>query len=899
MLLRTLGGLRLYTSDFHQTKPLLLLAYLALEGPRARPHLWTLFWPDAGDPANSLRVALRGLKRVLPDALHAQGERVAVQLQTDAQTLLDGLEAGDTAGALMHYHGPFLDGVGLSGTGLELEEWVYATRELLARRVRAALLRLAEEEAAGGRAAAAAAQAERAYMLAGAPELEPEEIKRIYPLLVGGGSPRAVELRREAKEVGITLAPSAKGELSALATLSPVSPPHNLPTRATPFVGRDSERAEVADLLARDESRLLTLTGPGGVGKTRLALQAAWEGLQANAFRGGVFFVPLENVASPDLIPVSLAGALHLDAQAQTELLAATNAIGERVMLLVLDNFEHLLDGAPLVADLLSRCVNLTVLITSRERLNLEDEWVLPVSGLPVLDTPAVEDALRQDAVQLFIQRAKRASLSFSLTPNNAPHVLHICRLVGGSPLGIELAAAWSRMFPPEAIAQEIAKDLNFLITSSPSLAARHRSVRAAFEHSWRLLGPRERAALGGLSVFQDGFRREAASEVVGATIPVLASLVDKSLLRVGQGGRYDRHPLVFRFTEEKLAEDERARLQRDHADYFLGLAEALDERLRETRNPRELDLLEQEHGNLRAALSWSLVHDGTLALRLGGALGRFWETRGYLGEGRRWLEAALKGYAEAPAAVRAGALIALGRLTQLQGDVSGAAALFAEGLELWRLLGDVPGTAEALNRLGTTMLAKEDYARAQACFQEGLDLYRASDNKEGVAILLNNLGELARYQNDFRGASTFYEASLALPWVESNMRRKAIVLGNLGFVTWHLGDNSRAEALLKESLTLKYEVRDEIGISYCLAGLAGVSCEVGKFERAALLLGVVDALIEHTRHQLDPVDRGDAERTLARAQAQLDPVVFASVQGEGRAMNLEGAVVYALSTRP
>ena len=898
MLLRTLGGLRLQASDFHQPKPLLLLAYLALEGPKARRHLWELFWPSATNPANSLRVALRGLKQVLFEDLHLEGERVAVQLQTDAQTLLSALETGDVSNALLHYHGPFLDGVELGAVGFELEEWVYGTREFLARSVRGALVQLAEEEAAQGRAAAAAAQAERAYTLSGAPELEPEEIERLYPLLVVGGSPHAVELRRGAEEVGVTLAPSAGGRVNTFQTVSSASPPHNLPTRATPFVGRDLELVEVAGLLARDECRLLTLTGPGGVGKTRLALQAAWEGLQANAFRGGVFFVPLENVASFDLIAPGLAGALRLDPQAQTDALAAaTNAIGDRVMLLVLDNFEHLLDGVALVAELLSYCVNLKVLVTSRERLNLENEWVLPVSGLPVLDAVAVEDALRQDAVQLFIQRAKRASLNFSLTHDNASHVLDICRLVGGSPLGIELAAAWSRMFPPEDIAQEIAKDLDFLTTSSPSLAARHRSVRAAFEHSWRLLGPREREALSGLSVFREGFRREAAGEVVGATIPVLASLVDKSLLRVAQGGRYDRHPLIFRYTEEKLAEVERARLQRDHAAYFLGIAEALDKRLWETRDLRELNLLEQEHGNLRAALNWSLVHDGTVALQLGGALGRFWETRGYLSEGRRWLEAALKRCAEAPVAVRARALVALGRLTQLQGEVSGAEVLFVEGLELWRLVGDVPGTAEALNRLGTTMLVKKDYARAQACFREGLELYRASDNREGVAILLNNLGELARYQDDFQGASTFYKASLALPWVESNQRRKAIVLGNLGFVTWHLGDNNRAEAYLKESLTLKFEVRDEIGISYCLAGLAGVSCEAGQFERAALLLGVVDALIGRTRHQLDPVDRGDAERTLKRTRAQLDTWVFASAQEEGRAMNLEQAVAYALGT--
>ena len=891
MLLRTLGGLKLQEVNFYQTKPLLLLAYLALEGPKVRRQLWKLFWPEATNPANSLRVTVHKLK-VLPECVQIVGERVAVQLQTDAQELLKALEVGDPS-ALTLYQGPFLEGVELSETSTELEEWVYGTREFLAQRVRGALLQRAEAEASQGRVGVAAGYAEQAYSLAGAPELEPEEIERLYALLLGGGSPHATLLRREAGEVGIvlTLVTNARPTLAQTAATTA----HNLPRRNTAFIGRDLELLEVAGLLAQTETRLVTLTGPGGIGKTRLALQAAWEELTRNSFDGGVYLVPLENMTSADLILVGVANALGVK-QGQAELLAAVvEKIDSRTTLIILDNFEHLLEGAEAVSQLLARCPNLKIMVTSRERLNLEEEWTLPISGLSVPKTLPDEKTPRGDAVQLFVQRAKRAFLEFVLTAQNAPYVLQICHLVGGSPLGLELAAAWVRVLSPEEIAQEIAKDLDFLTTTSRNRTERHKSVRAAFEHSWRLLAPSEQTVLGGLSVFRGGFRRDAASEVVGATIPVLASLIDKSLLRASPGGRYDRHPLIYRFAEEKLGEREQAQLGRAHANYFLELAEVLNAKLQATRDFSELGVLEQEHENLRAALRWSLAQDGILALRLGGALGLFWETRGYLSEGRRWLKAARARQPDAPASVRAQALTVLGRLTQLQGEVFAARGPLEEALALWRLTDDTAGTAEALNRLGTAVIAEADYTRAETYFQEALALHQTRGNTRGVATLLNNLGELARYQNDFGEARKYYEASLALQPEEISIRHRAIVLGNLGSVLWRTGDNSLAEMVFTESLTLKYEVRDEIGLSYCFAGLAGTAYAKENFGRAALLLGVVDALIERTQHQLDPVDRRDAERTSAQTRSQLGATVFTEALTEGHALTLEQAVKYVL----
>jgi tetratricopeptide (TPR) repeat protein len=524
---------------------------------------------------------------------------------------------------------------------------------------------------------------------------------------------------------------------------------------------------------------------------------------------------------------------------------------------------------------------------------------VLSVAGLPVPEGGADEDAAREDAVRLFVQRAKRASLRFALTPEHAPHVREICRAVGGSPLAIELAAAWVRMFSPAEIAREVAHDLDFLSTASRSAPARHRSVRAAFEHSWRLLKPREQAVLGGLSVFHGGFQRDAAGTVLGATLATLASLVDKSLLRVAPGGRYDRHPLIYAYLREKLDERERVRLQGLHAAFYLELADALDARLQGPDDARELEVFEREHENLRAAGRWALTQAGDLALRLGGALGRFWEVRGYLGEGRAYLEEALARAPGAPAAVQARALIPLGRLTQLQGDLPHAEARFARALELARRAGDEESVAAALNRLGTAALDRESYAEAEACFREALDLYRALGDKGGMSILLNNLGEMARAQNDFRRARELYEASLALHGETGNTRRRALVLGNLGFVSWRLGETAQAEVFQKESLALKYEVRDEIGLSYCFAGLAAVSCELGAHGRAALLLGVVDALVARTKHQLDLVDRNDVQRTLEAVRATLGSAAFVAAQARGRTLSLGEAVAYALAAPP
>lgn len=939
--LRTLGQLELPERPFSRPKPLLLLAYLALEGPKDKRFLAELFFPDSEDRAGSLRQTLARLRRAGDGLIEGDAQHLWTPLWSDAAAFLAALEARDLAAAVALYGGPFLAGLSLPELGVELEEWVYGTREFLAGALRGALLTLAEEAARLGEGGAATRYAERAYRTPGAPELEPESFGPLYALLAAGRSPHAAALRAEADEVGVALAPFEMALIGAAWTGErPPQPSFTpLPAPKGAFVGRAEEQRELGSLLARPEVRLLTLLGPGGVGKTRLALELA--AAQQGRFSGGVVFVPLETLTDPAQLPATLAAALHLTLQPEGDALSQiVRALGDAERLLVFDTFEHLLAGSELLNHLLAACPNLKLLVTSRERLNLGEEWVFPLEGLgfPPPGAP-LSAALGYGAVQLFVQRAKRARLSFTLTPQDLPFVLQLCNWVQGSPLGLELAAGWVKLLSCEEIAGEFARNLD-LETSVRDAPPRQRSLKAVFESSWGRLSEAEQAVLKKLSVFRGGFTRGAAAEVAGATLPVLVSLVDKSLLRVSERGRYDRHLLVYRYTQEKLAQDprEETATRQKHAAYFVALVEEAEPHLTSAQQQVWLDRLEVELNNLRAALEWLAAQPEGINRLFGfvSALSNFWLGHSHISEGRRWQDTALAHRVAAEPLLRAQVLLASGAFSWLQGDFQIARSRLEESLSLQKDLQDKPGMAATLGNLASLAVQEGRYDVASDNYQESMSLFQELNDREGIANCLHNLGVLASRQGDFLTARRWYERSLPLFRGLGSQRYVATTLNSLARVAWAQGELTQASKLAEEALGIHRSFNDQVGAGTSLHLLALVADAEGAPDlawvrhREGLLLrqqsgdkpGMISSLeglasllratnparavslwsaAATARAQLGFVrPQRDVSRykyELSGAREALEERAFAAAWAEGQRLGLEAAVAWALES--
>lgn len=931
----TLGRLALPENPFARPKPLLLLAYLALEGPKEKRFLAELFFPESDDRSSSLRQTLARLRSAGAGTIQSDAQRVWTPLYSDAAAFLGLLEARDLERAAALYGGAFLTGVPLPDLGVELEEWVYATREFLAGALRGALLTLAEEASGLGEVQAATRYAERAYHAEGAPELEPEAFAPLYALLAAGGSPHAATLRREAEGYDLTL---STPERAAPPPPKPNEGGSRLPQPLTQLVGRAGELAELAHLLGQSEVRLLSLLGPGGVGKTRLALELARG--QADGFADGAFFVSLDLLENPRRLPELLARTvgLHLgqaeEAEAQVERFLA----GKQVLLL-LDGAETVVEAGGFLSRLLRTSPGLKLLLTTRERFGLVDEWVFVLEGLPVppAGTPP-EGALRYDAVHLFIGRAKHADLRFSTSPETLPHLVRICTLVQGFPLGIALAAAWVKLLSCAEIADEIGRDTDLLSAEGAAYTERHRSIRAVFEGSWGRLKPTERAALSRLSVFQGGFKREAAVQVVGATLPVLARLVDVSLLRVLPGGRFDRHPLLYQLTREKLAErpHDEAAARAAHARFYLALAAEAEPHLSTAAQGEWLDGLEREHDNLRAALEWSLGTPERLEGAFGAvhALYTFWARRAHTTEARAWLARALAvpGVPDTPA--RADALERAGSLAWLQGDYSEAKRYLHEALTLARQLDAKACVAAALGTLGGCAVEEGQHSDAQRLFEESLGLAEELRDERGAARILHNLGTLAMDQGDVETAEKRFRESLTLFRRLDSQHYVAWTLNSLASAVLEQGDLLRAQTHAEEALSLFGPAGDPIGRGFSHQHLGTVAdargervqahahhCEslrlqtkagnkhglVGALEAAAFLPG--DAArtarllgaAEHARSTLGiprpPLEGGHYLRHLTGTRAALGDRAFEVAWDEGQRLALEAAVVCALET--
>ncbi|HUG13861.1 MAG TPA: tetratricopeptide repeat protein [Thermomicrobiales bacterium] len=667
-----------------------------------------------------------------------------------------------------------------------------------------------------------------------------------------------------------------------------------LPSAPTSLIGRERELVEVSGLLRGGTARMVTLTGPGGVGKTRLALEVAAD--LSDAFPGAVGFVPLALVGDAGLVLPMVAQAIGLEETGATsvrEMLVAR--LGNQPSLLVFDNVEHVLAIAPEVADLLASCPGLMLLVTSRAPLRIRAEHEYPVRplALPELSrVPTLEEVAPVSSVQLFVERARAAAPDFELTQANCAAVAAVCRRLDGLPLALELVAARVRVLSPTELLARLDRLLPLLVGGSRDLPERQQTMRAAIDWSHELLAPSQQALFRRLSVFAGGWTLEAAEAVTAwgeiaaeDVIELLSGLVEQSLVVAEastQGTtRYRMLEMIRQFAAGRVEDaGETMALAERRLHWCLSLAQLAASELRGAGQQIWLNRLEAEHDNLRAALAWCEqdVARGAAGLQLAAALWRFWSTRGYLTEGRRWLESALSASDDAPPAVRAEGLNAAGNLARDQGDHIYSAELHEAALALRRALGDRRGVAMSLNNIGTALADQGEYHLAALRYDEALAIFRELALEWEIAIALHNLGiahgirgeyeqavslleealalwdslgesnsrarsldalgEVVRRRADLDRAEALHETSLALRRELGDTRGTAISLRNLGLIAHYRGDNALAVRLMEESLQLNEKLGNRRGVALTRGILASAVLQQGDTQRALELYG-------------------------------------------------------------
>jgi predicted ATPase/class 3 adenylate cyclase len=737
-------------------------------------------------------------------------------------------------------------------------------------------------------------------------------------------------------------------EFPALKTLG--SRPTTLPVQQTALIGRERELEQVEVLLRREGVALLTLTGPGGTGKTRLALQVAADLI--DDFPNGVFFVSLAQIRDPHLVVPAIAQTLGLREQGG-EVLTETlcGYLRDKRMLLILDNFEQIVEAAPSVASLLSSVSELKVLVTSRAPLNVSGERTYPVPPLAMPDLHHLPDLLtlcHYDAVALFVERAVAAKPDFTVTNENAPAVAEICVRLDGLPLALELAAARVRALPPQTVRARLDQRLKLLTGGARDLDERQRTLRATIEWSYELLSDEEKTLFSRLSIFAGGCRLDAAEEVCDPDgdlglelLQGITSLVEKSLLREREDpdgeprfwmletiGEYAREQLDKQGAKEKLG--------RRHLQVFLTLASTAEADLWAGRDEVWLPRFDCEQANFRAALDWAVTHDeAEIALHLAASVYRYWEIRARHAEARLWLGRALAIDGDVQPERRANALMAAGRAASWQADWPSTIALLDEAAASYRNLGDLEGIGRCLGFIGHTLLWTGETERAAAVLEEGVELARSSGDPRSIARADYNSAFAAIEQREFARARELFEEAATTARAEGMKVLLALALANLGYAatlardyteaviplneavnlfteigetTWTAvafrylgllalleGNIDQAEPLLRTSFAEGREQAPQHDVAYWIDELAAVAAAKGDTLRAAKLWGAADALFKLFGLTLLEENQQVRDRFRQRAEDSIDEKSWTEAWTEGHAMTLEQAATYAL----
>ena len=985
-------------TGFDSDKSRALLAYLAVESHRAhrREVLCNLLWPNVAEASarQSLSQALSNLRKLLGDPTRDSASasisspstggdttrfilasRETVQFNPrsdfglDVATLQSAAERGDLAQLLALPSSVFLEGFTLADAET-FEEWQLLYRESLQHILIEALTRLAHENMGADQREWAIRAAQRqldldpwreeahrqlmlAYALSGQRSTALAQYEKCKTVLrqvlnVEPGAetqalfnrirsdafeaPAAPTTPRPAQPQSAVSSPATSPATSSATRIAPTTPasrsatraPTPLPTALTPFIGRAQELAALAELIAQPQLRLITLTGIGGMGKSRLAIEVATRA--HDEFPDGTAFVPLAALNSADLIVPAIAGALNIALSGSGDPISQlAHALRNRRSLVVLDGLEHLLPtGAEVLAQLLSALPQITWLVTSREVLQLSGEWVYEVQGMG--------DA----AERLFVQTARRARNDLQLDTAEHEAVTRICQQLGGTPLAIELAAAWVRMLSLDEIADEIGRDLDLLAAHARDVPDRHRSMRAVFDHSWDLLSEADQNTLERLAVFRGGFTRESARQVAGASLAALSAFIGKSFIRRTRESRFDLHELVRqyalqRFEARSPGELQRARLA--HANHFLQLARTAEDALNSAAQVMWLNQLEAEHDNLRAALNWTceqveanspaaLLTPLVIAAQLVDALGQFWFIRGHHREGRRWLirvtgliERNLPQVTQPPAPATetaaaaelgdaalirqayASALRGLGFLTFLQGDLRTARTHLEAAIRLSPNATHKRTLASALHFLGLVASSESKWDEAQHLQEQSAIL----GDELGVplihALAVTELGHCAMALQDWTTAEARYREGAALFRQINDANQLASPLRMLGYLALRRGQAAEARVYFTESLRLNLTVGDPRGQAACLMGLASAAFAEGNAELGARQFGTAQALLKAVADSLMPGDQQALEPHIAALQTQRSQPTIAAAYAAGQAMPMEAAIQQALAS--